>query len=205
MLMGDFERAERELTEAVELHHDTDATAGEAHSLQRLAEIRLAQGDPVEARRLLQQALALARWSVMAKHLMHRIYGTMIAAAPSPEAARAIVDQAQAALGEGDSCSFCVVMFAVPAAIACAQVDDLDGARGLIDVATMSIEQWPGTAWAAAVSEARAHLALAEGDHEQADLLLQEAVAGFEGAGQPVDVARCRRTREEHAMEPLPG
>ena len=49
--------------EAVELHRDVDATAGEAHCLQRLAEVRLAQGDR-GGRRLLQRALPLARWSV---------------------------------------------------------------------------------------------------------------------------------------------
>ena len=66
LLMGDLERAERELVEAVDLHRDVDAPAGEAHSLQRLAEVRLEQGDKEEARRLLERALPLARWSVIA-------------------------------------------------------------------------------------------------------------------------------------------
>ena len=76
--MGDLDRAERELLEAVDLHRDVDAPAGEAHSLQRLAEVRLEQGDPEEARRLLERALPLARWSVIAMHLIQRVYGTMI-------------------------------------------------------------------------------------------------------------------------------
>ena len=173
--------------------------------MQRLAEIRLAQGDAAEARRLLQRALPLARWSVMANHLLQRIYGTMIAAAPTPDTARAIVDQAKATLGDRDACSFCVVMLAVPAAIACAQVGDLDAARSFIQVGTMSTQQWPGTAWTAARGEARAHLTVAEGHREQAAALLAEAIAGFEAAGQPVDADRCRRTREELVVEPLPG
>ena len=40
LLMGDLDLAERELTESVELHRDIDAAAGEAHSLQRLAEVQ---------------------------------------------------------------------------------------------------------------------------------------------------------------------
>ncbi|HEX5769936.1 MAG TPA: AAA family ATPase, partial [Nocardioidaceae bacterium] len=87
LLMGDLDRAERELAEAVDLHHDADARAGEAHSLQRLAEVRLAQGRREEADRLLQQALPLGRWSVMSMHVLQRIYGTMIAAAPDRWAA----------------------------------------------------------------------------------------------------------------------
>ena len=51
LLMGDLDRAERELQEAVDLHRDVDAPAGEAHSLQRLAEVRLARGDRDGARR----------------------------------------------------------------------------------------------------------------------------------------------------------
>ena len=86
--MGDLDRAERELLEAVDLHRDIDAPAGEAHSLQRLAEVRLAQGDRAEARRLLQRALPLARWSVIAMHLLQRIYGTMIIAAADPRPPR---------------------------------------------------------------------------------------------------------------------
>ena len=129
LLMGDLPRAERELLEAVELHRDIDAPAGEAHSLQRLAEVRLARGDRTTRGALLQRALPLARWSVMSKHLLQRIYGTMIAVAPDAESARAVVDQAEATLGTTDRCPFCAVMLAVPAAIACAEVGDLDEAR----------------------------------------------------------------------------
>lgn len=205
LLMGDLARAERELAEAVELHHDTEAPAGEAHSLQRLAQIRLAQGDAGEARQLLQRAIPLARWSMLSPHLLHRIYGTMIAVAPTPESARAVVDQAAAALGDQDFCSFCVVMFAVPAAIACADVGDLDSAREQIEVGAKVMEMWPRTAWTAGLNEARAHLARAEGDAGRAAALLDEAVAGFETAGQPADAARCRRTRDDLVAESVSG
>ena len=79
--------------------------------------------------RLLQRALPLARWSVISMHLLQRIYGTMIAAAPDRGRRARVVDQAEATLGETDHCLFCDVMLAVPAAIACADVGDLDDAR----------------------------------------------------------------------------
>ncbi len=191
LLMGDLGRAERELMEAVDLHRDVDAPAGEAHSLQRLAEVRLAQGDRQEARRLLERALPLARWSVIAMHLLQRIYGTMILAAPDPDAARALVDQAEATLGETDKCSFCVVMLAVPAAMACAEVGDLDGARHYAQLAELSADRWPGTAWAAAAREARGMIARAAGEEDEALRLLTSAALGFRDAGQPSDTARC--------------
>jgi hypothetical protein len=69
----------------------------------------------------------------------------------------------------------------------------------------MSTEKWPRNAGTAELNEARAHLAVAEGDPVRAAVLLDEAMAGFETAGQPVDAARCRRTREDLAIEPVPG
>ena len=104
LLSGDLELATAELTEANGLHRDLGSAAGEAHSLQRLAEVRVAEGDGVAAMRLLQEALPLARASMVAKHLMQRIFGTMILAASDPLEARAIVDRAESTLGWEDAC-----------------------------------------------------------------------------------------------------
>lgn len=191
LLMGDLERAERELSEAVDLHRDIDAPAGEAHGLQRLAEVRLAQGDREEARRLLHRALPLARWSVMSLHLLQRIYGSMIMAAPDPVAARAAVDLAEDTMGEVDDCPMCSVMLEVPATIACADVGDVEDARRHLALAEDSAARWEGSAWAAAILEARAHVARAEGGPEEFVALSARAAELFHAAGQPLDAVRC--------------
>ena len=192
LLAGDLPAAQRELEEAVDLHHDIGAGAGEAHSLQRLAEVQLAKGDAGQATRLLQRALPLARWSAISLHLLQRIFGTMIRAAPDRDAARAVVDRAESSLGTEDLCPFCNIMLAVPAVIACADVGDVDRARHHLHVADKSLHLWEGTSWQAAVLEARAHLAAAEGDTSRADGLRREAAELFDGSGQPLDAARCR-------------
>jgi DNA-binding SARP family transcriptional activator len=191
LLSGDLTLADTELTEAAELHHDIGSTAGEAHSLQRLAEVRLAQGDRAEAQQLLRRALPLARWSATALHLLQRVYGTMIRAAPDVETARAVVDQAMSTVGQEDACPFCSIMLAVPAAIACADAGDLDDARRHLAIAERSAALWKGSAWQASIAEARAHLHRAEGDAETARLRLREAAELFAAAGQPLDVDRC--------------
>ncbi|HEX6148525.1 ATP-binding protein [Nocardioides sp.] len=202
LLMGDLERAERELEESVELHRDIDAPAGEAHSLQRLAEVRLAQGDRGAAGQLLQRALPLARWAVISMHLLQRIYGTMIAAAPDPAAARAVVDRAEATMGQRDACSFCDVMLAVPAAIACADVGDLEDAQRYLSIARKSAARWEGTAWQAAVTEAEAHLARADGDESRAVGLAEQAAVLFDTAGHLTDAERCR-SLAARSVEPV--
>jgi len=192
LLNGDLDLAERELTDAVDLHREIGATMGEAHSLQRLAEVHLARGDRTAASRLLRRALPLARWSVLAMHLLQRVYGSMIVAADGAEAARAVVDAAEATLAGTDNCSFCSIMFDVPATIACAVVGDVAESRRHLARAEKSASLWEGTAWQAATLEARAYVLRAEGDIAEADRCLARAVDLFEESTQPLDAARVR-------------
>ena len=192
LLAGDLEAARTDLTAAVDAHASLGADTGTAHALQRLAEVELANGDRAEAERLVRRALPLARWSPLARHLLQRIYGTLVAAAPDTEAALAAVDEAVEADDERTSCPFCHVMIAVPAAIACAEGGRLDQARAWVAQAEASARLWQGTAWQGAVAEARAHLARAEGDGVTAGRLLDRAADLFDAADQPLDAQRCR-------------
>lgn len=194
LLSGDLALAESELTEGADLHRDLGSTAGEAHCLQRLAEVRLAQGDQAGAMRLALQALPLARSSMIAKHLLHRVFGTMIQAADDPMAARAIVDRAESTLGWDDSCVFCGIMLAVPASIACARAGDLVGAERHLAQAEQSGKLWEGTSWEAALAEAQGVMADATGDPGTARKLFESAADQFARAGQPLDAERCRRS-----------
>jgi DNA-binding SARP family transcriptional activator len=192
LLAGDLDTAETELRDAIEAHRDIGAQAGEAVCLQRLAEVHLARGEREAAVELLRESLAKARWSMLALHLLQRIFGTLIRAASDVDEARAVVDQAEAVFGDEDHCHFCQVMYSVPASIACADAGDLGAARYHLRRGEISAASWEGTSWQAALAEARAHIALAEGRADDAARLLAEAADGFELSGQPLDAARCR-------------
>jgi DNA-binding winged helix-turn-helix (wHTH) protein/tetratricopeptide (TPR) repeat protein len=196
LLAGDLDAARAELTEAVDMHAAIGADPGTAHALQRLAELELATGNRPEAERLLRRALPLARWSPLVHHLLQRIYGTLVAAAPDRDAALALVDEAVEAADEHNACMVCQVMIAVPAAIACAEGGRLDQARSWLAQAEASAALWQGTAWQGAVCEARAHLSRAAGEPAEARRLLAEAAALFDTAGQPLDAHRCREASE---------
>lgn len=193
LLSGDLSLASVELTEAGELHRDLGSAAGEAHSLQRLAEVRLAEGDAATAMRLLQQALPLARASMIARHLLARIFGTMILAASDVVEARAIVDRAESTIGWEDNCPFCSVVLYVPAVHACLRAGDVHDAQRHLDTVDQSAYMWQGTSWEARIAEARAALAAARGELLVAQQLMHDAIEQFERAGEPLDAERCRR------------
>jgi tetratricopeptide (TPR) repeat protein len=192
LLAGRLDEARVLLQHSVELHRHLAADTGLAHSLQRLAEVHLADAEPARAERLAREALALARWSPLSHHLLQRIYGTLIAAALDPAHASAVVDEATQVLDATASCEFCLVMFAAPAAIACAEAGRLQDAERHLHLAETSASLWQGTAWQGAVREAGASLQRARGEAGAADRLLHEAAEAFDLAGQPLDAERCR-------------
>ena len=192
MLSGDLEAARERLTEAVRLHRALDTDTGLAHALQRLAEAHLDLGERAEAERVATEALARARWSPLSQHLLQRTYGTLIAAAPDPAAAAAVADDALATIDGPDACLFCHVMVAVPAAVAYAAVGRTDDAREQLAAARRTAARWEGPAWPAAVDEAEAMLARAEGRDDDAVALLERAARAFDQVNLPVEAARCR-------------
>ena len=102
-----------------------------------------------------------------------------------------MVDRAEATLGEPDKCWFCTVMLAVPAAIACARVGDLDDAHRFLESAKRSVSHWGESSWQAAVLEAEATVALADGDAEAYRRLSRRAADAYAAVGHEADAARC--------------
>ncbi len=162
LLAGELAAAERDLVEAHRLHQSIAAPTGEAHSLQRRAEVALYRGQRDHATRLVGEALQVARESDVGFHLFDRIYGTAISAAADADAALAAVGEAEFAIrGPAETCPGCRITFAVPAAIAAARAGALDKAAAYGDEAnTLARVVMQLPAWDAAVDEVNGHHAL---------------------------------------------
>jgi len=169
------------------------AAVGEAHALQRRAEVALYRGHTAEAVTLLDEALAVARESDVGFHLFDRIYGTRITAATDTSSALVALDEAELAVrGPRETCPGCRITLVVPAAIAAARGGHLDRARQHAETAEFLatvVMRLP--AWDAAIEEVKGHLALGTGDVGGAHAHFRTAAGGFGESGQPLDEARC--------------
>src|SRR5690606_10995854 len=145
-----------------------------------------------DARRLLDEALAIARESDVGFHLFDRIFGTLLAAAPDPDAAARELDAAETAIrGPTETCPGCRITFTVPAAIAAARAGEVDRAQqhaAASEYLATVVMRLP--AWYAALDEVRGHVALACGDRASAARDLRAAAEAFAAAGHPLDAAR---------------
>lgn len=140
----------------------TGSPAGESLALQRPAEAFLLAGRQLEAKEVLAPALELARESsLLVRHLLPRIYGTMVRAAARPADALAVMAEAESATVEArEACRTCAITFAIPAALACARASQSDRARNyLIEAKDVAQPSWRGGAWQAAIAEVEAALA----------------------------------------------
>jgi len=195
LLGGQLQSAFPHLREAARLHRRVLSAAGESLALQRLAEAHLLVGRPDAAEPLLRHALDLARGSsLLVRHLLPRIYGTMVRAARQPDEALEVIAEAQTATAEArDLCRTCSIAFLLPAAIAYAQAGDVERAAAHVAAAKqVSTPVWQARAWTAAIAEAEAAVAAAAGDRARSAECLRTAVDLFRAAGQPTDAARCQ-------------
>ena len=192
---GRIDDAADDLQEGARLHRAIGGAVGEAHALQRLAEVAHHRGRAPEATQLLDDALDLARVTDIGFHLLDRIYGTRVMlAGGDPDAALAAVDEAESAVqGQLETCPGCRITFAVPAAIACATAGALDRAIRYEEASAwlaQVVMRLP--AWHAAHEEVRGHVRLAAGDRGLATQHFARAASGFAAAGHPLDADRCR-------------
>ncbi len=100
---GRWNDAEAELQRSLETQRAVSSAAGQALTLQRLAELRVYRGDSHGADELLAEGLALEIDAPMAPHVTGRLYATLalsaLARGDAPVAARYIEEAAEAAGG----------------------------------------------------------------------------------------------------------
>src|SRR5262249_45150235 len=151
---GRLDEAQATLRQAIGLHRDADTDSGESLSMERLAEVALADGQRWKARRLLRSAIRLADGDPLESHLVVKIYGAMVQAAGDAEEAASIAKEGERSLASSEVCDQCSMSFRVAASTAFFRAGDVARARRYLDEAARIGEMWQGGRWAVAVEDA---------------------------------------------------
>lgn len=164
----------------------------------RLGEALLDLGERAPGVEQIHEALGLAQASTLAEHLVLLVHAPLVHVPRDPDEALAVVDRAEALLGEEPQCRFCPIDYHVAAATACATAGENTRARAFLERIDGVTTLWNGGPWAAAAAEARAAVLSSEGETEAATQALRRAIAGYAAAGQGRSEARVRRSLTEH-------
>jgi DNA-binding SARP family transcriptional activator/tetratricopeptide (TPR) repeat protein len=199
LFTGNLEAARAHLLDAARLSRDLGAVGGESLARLRLGEVLLHLDDRAGARAQLEEALELAHISTLPQHLLFLVYGVLLQVPEEAAEALALVDRAETLFDPRWVCRFCPTGYHVAAAAVCARAGQLDRAREFLERAGGGASRWRGGPWPAAMAEARAELALAEGDRRVAVEALRRAAEGFAAAGQLLYEQRAREALQRLA------
>ncbi|MCX5513313.1 hypothetical protein C3941_00445 [Kaistia algarum] len=192
LFSGELSEAERLLTEAERLLAEADAASGRVLALERLAEIALSRGQRWQANRLIQRAAGIAEVSWLSPHLLIRLKGLEVRAAPTEEKARDIIREGDRMLAkQTHGCQPCSMTFRLASATRLAAMGELSQVNGRLDEAERVAGMWHGGPWIAAVWEARGFQRRAEGQESRATSAFEEAASRYAALGRPADEARC--------------
>ncbi|MEO3786184.1 BTAD domain-containing putative transcriptional regulator [Actinocorallia sp. B10E7] len=195
LLAGDLTEAGLRLARALRINTEAGTVSGACLCLERLAQTALAEGDRARAASRLSEALPRARTAPMRSHLLVRLLGVSVEAAPDVPSAVTAVRRAERLLADTPpTCEACALPYRVQASIACSRAGDLPRARRHLADAERIAALWQCAPWSAALWEARAHLRAAEGRPAQAVAFLREAALAYRTAARPADERRCLST-----------
>lgn len=186
LLHARWDEAASCLERSCELHASFDGSRSGALPWQRLAELSVSGGEPLEADALLRRASAIATVSPMAMHMWGRIHATAAFAQleqGDPEAAaRSVRSAAASAVRYGD-CPSCSALLNPLAAEAFGALGDLDNARTYTEAATRVAAMFESSAWSAMAESAAGSVAAAEGDPTEARTRFEGAASLFDRIG----------------------
>jgi tetratricopeptide (TPR) repeat protein len=192
---GDWERAEAQLRESVELYHRIGSASGESLSLQRLGVLLTARGRVEEAREAMHEGLFAAERATMRSHCLTRLYASLarnrLAAGDLEEAERQVNEGDVAARRHGNcvTCNALLLPESVRVNVALGRLDEGDkSARELEEIAG----RYGSRAWTAMSRHARARVLAARGEMPGAMTAFDDAHSAYTGYGAVYEAARCR-------------
>jgi DNA-binding SARP family transcriptional activator len=192
LFSGRLDEAERLLAEAEQRLVEANAVAGHAIVLQRLAEICIARGQKWKAGRIVQKGLGVADGTWLRSHVWIRMQALAVQTASAPEQAEEAIAEGDRVLVRAGTCQPCSMEFRAAAAIALAEMGEVEQVGRRLDDAERIAGMWNGGPWVATIWEARGVQRRAQGAEDRAVAAFGEAAARFHDLGRPLEAARCK-------------
>lgn len=193
--VGRWLEAEAALRASIQLNRQLGAASGEAVASQRLGDLLTIRGRLEESRSILEEGVLAAERAHLRSHCQTRIYAALarnrLAAGDLTAADQSLTLglTASEAHGHCGTCESLLLPVAVSIRIAQGNLISAETFAGHLDKAAT---RYGSRTWLALASQARGELATARGEIEAAVGCFKEAQAGFQAAGNEVEVTRCQ-------------
>ncbi len=193
--VGRWPEAEAALRASIQLNRQLGAASGEAVASQRLGDLLTVQGRLEEGCAVLEEGALAAERAHLRSHCQTRIYAALarnrLAAGDlaAADQSLALGLTASEAHGHCGTCESLLLPVAVSLRVA---QRDLVSAEVLANQLDEAASRYGSRTWLALASQARGELAAARGEIEAAVRCFKEAQAGFQAAGNEVEVTRCQ-------------
>lgn len=191
---GNWDVAEAALQDSIRLYREIGAASGEALACQRLAVVLTAQGRFEEGLATLQEGQVAAERALMRAHCLTRIYATMARNRLAANDLTAATSAMELGLSMGKrhgNCATCDALL-LPAAVSVRVAQkDFVAAEDFCDRLDQAAKQYASQMWVAMARQARAELAEARGNLDDAIDHYQLAHDAFRRAGHDYESARC--------------
>lgn len=193
--VGRWSEAEAALRASLQLNRQLGTSSGEAIASQRLGDLLTVRGRLEESRSVLEEGVMAAERAHMRSHCQTRIYAALarnrLAARDLTAADQSLALGLTASEGHGH-CGTCEsLLLPVAVSIRVAQ-GNLTSAETFAGHLNKAATRYGSRTWLALASQARGELAAARGEIEAAVGCFKEAQAGFQAAGNEVEVTRCQ-------------
>jgi ATP/maltotriose-dependent transcriptional regulator MalT len=202
---GDWQRAERELREAIDIYKRVRGASGESLSLQRLGVLLTARGRLDEGLAAIAEAGLVAERALMRSHCMTRAH----ASATRNRLAAKDLDAAEASLAEGielarrhGHCLTCNALLLPETVRVRIARGDLDSAEAATAELEAIANKFGSRAWVAMSRHARGRVEAARGARDRARVAFEDAATAYEAFGSTYHAARCRRALADVVTDP---
>ncbi|MBE7555599.1 MAG: AAA family ATPase [Anaerolineales bacterium] len=193
--VGRWSEAEAALRASLQLNRQLGTASGEAVASQRLGDLLTVRGRLEEGRSILEEGVMAAERAHLRSHCQTRVYAALarnrLAAGDltAADQSLALGLAASEAHGHCGTCESLLLPVAVSIRVAQGDLISAETFAGHLDKAT---SRYGSRTWLALASQARGELAAARGEIEAAVGCFKEAQAGFQAAGNEVEVIRCQ-------------